>query len=91
MSDHTRVPPVITEPCQITRQASTPVITEPCQITRQAQGPWKMPRGWKHRQTKEGCAICRGHEKSLGLDCRKLHSQHSPRIDALGTSSFVLH
>ena len=28
--------PVITEPCQITRQASTPAITEPCQITRQA-------------------------------------------------------
>ena len=56
MSDHTRVPPppVITEPCQITRQASTPAITEPCQITRQARGPWDMPRGWKHFQIKGG-------------------------------------
>ena len=46
--------PVITEPCQITRQASTPAITEPCQITRQAQGHWNMPRGWKHFQIKGG-------------------------------------
>ena len=64
MPSHPPPSPVITEPCQITRQASTPVITEPCQITRQAQAPWKMPRGCKHRQTKEDCAICRDHEQT---------------------------
>ena len=58
-----------TDPCQITRPASTPEVTEPCQITRQAQPPWKMPRGWKHGQTKADCAICRDHGKCLGLDC----------------------
>ena len=54
----------ITYPCQITPASPhPPVITEQCQITRQAQAPWKMPRGWKHRQTKEDCAICRDHEQ----------------------------
>ena len=61
-------PPVITEPCQITRQASTPpVITGPCQITRLAQARWKITA--TQRWAVRSAVITK---KNLGLDCRKL-------------------